>query len=150
MSQVQVELNINQLVGLFLAEIIRSRRTTIKRAAEICRRVVNLLGRIKSEAEVLLMLEDIERDFEEVAILKQALNFGYSPSDTRVYEDEIKIYVARLFERDIVGSAQFLQDAAEDSATIQHLCIKYPEFCRFLLTSTDKKELMKAFVSPAA
>jgi hypothetical protein len=131
-------LNLNKLIALFLAETIRSRRTSLSRAAEISSQVVSRLPSISSEDQALAMLTEIEKDFEEVTDLKQALHFGYEPSEMKVYEGEIKNYASKIFEHDIQASNAFLQDAALPGMTIQQLCLKYPDFCRFLLSSPDK------------
>jgi hypothetical protein len=124
--------NFSNLVALFLAEAIRSRRTSLPRAAEISHRVVSSLGKLKSESQTLELLTNIEKDFEEVASLKQALHFGYHNSDVKVYETEIRDYASRIFAADINLSNAFLQDAARPGMTIQQLCLKYPDFCKFL------------------
>ena len=131
-------LDLNKLVALFLAEAIRSRRTSLPRAAEISHRVVQRLPKMNNENDALLMLTDIEKDFEEVTALKQAMRFGYQPSEIKVYESEIKEYASKVFEKDIQASTAFLQDAAEPGMTIQQLCLKYPQFCNFLYSKPDK------------
>ena len=124
--------NFNQLVALFLSEAIRTRRTSLTRAAEISQRVVSRLPFLRSESGALAMLTDIEKDFEEISVLKKALHFGYEASDIKVYEKEIKDYASEIFVRDIPASSQFLQDASDKQMTIQQLCLKYPGFCDYL------------------
>jgi hypothetical protein len=130
--------NLNQLIALFLAEAIRSRRTSLARAAEISRRVVSRLPQTTTEGQALAMLTEIEKDFQEVSSLKQALHFGHETSDIKTYEEEIRAYASRVFERDINSSNAFLQDAALPGVSIQQLCLKYPDFCDYLFSSSDK------------
>ena len=134
--------NLNRLVALFLAEAIRSRRTSLPRAAEISHRVVSRLKLLNSENQVLAFLGEIEKDFQEVSALKQALHFGYHPSEIKVYEAEIKDFASRAFTKDIHLSNAFLQDAAKAGMTIQELCVKYPEFCEFLESSPEKARVL--------
>jgi hypothetical protein len=134
--------NFTNLVALFLAEAVRSRRTSLPRAAEISHRVVSSMGKLNSEGQALELLTDIEKDFEEVASLKQALHFGYHSSDVKVYETEIRDYASKIFSRDINLSNAFLQDAASPGATIQQLCLKYPNFCEYLSSFPDKAGLL--------
>jgi hypothetical protein len=134
--------NFNNLVALFLAEAIRSRRTSLARAAEISRRVISRLGSMDSEDSALAMLTEIEKDFEEVTTLKQALHFGYQDTEIKTFEPEIKEFAARIFAQDLSLSGNFLQDAARPEMTIQELCIKYPKFCDFLYSSSDKAQLL--------
>ena len=136
---------LNNLVALFLAEAIRTRRTSLSRAAEILHRVTAGLKNWNSEEQVLAVLTNLEKDFEEVSILKQALHFGYHPSDVKVYEAEIKDYASKILSKDIGLSTRFLNEAAQSGATIQELCIKYPEFCDYLCTNSEKGELVKDF-----
>jgi hypothetical protein len=135
--------NLNNLVALFLAEAIRSKRTSLYRAAEISERVLNILPKIKSETDALSMLTEIESDFQEVTALKQALHFGYKASDIKIYEDEIKIFASKIFEKDITMSNTFLQDATKPGTNIQELCLKYPNFCNFLLNFSSKAPMLK-------
>lgn len=137
-------LNLNQMVALFLAEAIRSRRMSISRAAEISQRVVSNLPRVSSENEVLNMLTDISRDFDEVVVLKQALHFGHHPSDVKIFESEIKYYASEILENDIDASNAFLQYAAQPGMTIQQLFLKYPTFCQFLMSHPDKAEVLQS------
>jgi hypothetical protein len=85
-----------------------------------------------SEEATLKELTKIEREFEEVGQLKQALHFGYRPNDTKVFEQQIKDFASKAFVKDMAVSAAFLQDAAKPTMTVQELCLKYPEFCKFL------------------
>jgi len=130
---------------MFLAEVVRSRRTSLKRAAEISHRVLNFLPHMKNESEALSLLSEIEKDFEEVTVLKKALHFGYKNVDTKVFENEIKDFAAKIFVKDIGISASFLQDAARPDMDIQKLCLKYPEFCDYLLSDPQKQELLQGF-----
>jgi hypothetical protein len=132
----------NNLVALFLAEAIRSRRMSLARAAEISHRVVSHMDMLNSEDQALELLTNIEKDFEEVASLKQALHFGYRPSDVKIYETEIRDYASKIFAWDITLSNAFLQDAAKPGASIQELCLKYPEFCQYLCSFPDKAALL--------
>ena len=134
--------NFTQLVAYFLAEVLRSRRTSIRRAAEISRRVLHLLPKMHSEGEVLSALTEIEKEFDEVSTLKQALNFGYNASDIKVYEKEIKEYASKTLAHDMQLSSTFLAEAAAPNMTIQELCIKYPDFCRYLFTTSEKAQLL--------
>jgi len=132
------EYQLNQLIALFLAEIIRSRRTSLRRAAEISRFVVQRIHSIHSEPEALNMLTSIEKDFEEVVTLKQVLHFGYKKSNIKIYEQEIKEYAAEILVKNMVESSAFLQDASRKDITIQELCLKHPEFCEFFYRHSNK------------
>jgi hypothetical protein len=142
MTQASVNQTFNNLVALFLSEAIRSKRTSLDRAAEISHRVVSKLKFLNSEDQALELVTGIEKDFGEVSALKQALHFGYKASDVKVYEAEIRDYAAKFFLRDINFSNTFLQDAARHGATIQELCLKYPAFCDYLSQSSEKAELL--------
>ncbi len=132
----------SDLVAMFLAEAIRTRRTSLARAAEISQRVISRLASATSEISALKILTDIEKDFQEVFTLKQALHFGYEPSQVKVFEKEIKEYAARIFTQDLQRSNVFLQDASRPDMTIQQMCVKYPDFCSYLMTTSDKAGLL--------
>lgn len=138
--------NFNNLVTAFLAEALRSRRTSLPRAAEISQRVVANIKNCKNESDTLSMLTDIEKDFEEVKSLKQAVHFGYKEGDLKVFENEIKEYASSILSEDISLSAGFLKDAAMPDMTIQGLCIKHPKFFDFLLKTSDKAKLLPDLV----
>lgn len=135
----------NTIVSLFLSEIIRSRKTSIPRAAEISDHVLKAMERLRNdETEMLRLLDDLEKDFQEVAGLKKTLHFGRRQDDIRAYEREIREYAANLFKKDMICSAAFLRDAAQ-SRSIRDLCQEYPDFYEFLET-TDKAEVVRALV----
>ncbi len=113
----------------------------MSRAAEISSRVVSRLDSLNSENQALKMLTEIEKDFGEVYALKQALHFGYQPSEIKVYEAEIKEFASKALAKDIQLSNAFLQDATTQGTTIQKLCVKYPQFCNFLLVSSEQGHL---------
>ena len=125
-----------------MSEIIRSRRTTITRAAEISSLVLNKMDEIQSEKELLVLLNNLEKEFEEVLALKEALHFGHSSSDVKIYDKEIRQYAADHFIHDAAGSAAFLQVAGSPGLSIQELCLKYPEFCHYLLYNSDKSNML--------
>ncbi len=135
--------HLNYLIAIFIVEVIRSRRTNLRRAAEICSRVVGFLPQMRSENEALSLMTEIEKDFEEITVLKQALHFGYGDSDIKLYEHEIKEYAAEIFTKDMVASVSFLQDAARPEMDIQKLCLKYPDFCVYLLANNQKQPFLK-------
>ena len=132
----------NRIVSLFLAEELRSRRVSLARAAEISRRVLQNLGNIHSETDALNMLSDIEKDFEEVGVIKQALHFGHAQPDVKQYEQQIKEYASDLLKQDIESSATFLRDCSGPQADIQVLCVKYPKFCEYLSRNSDAVEAL--------
>ncbi len=134
-------LNLNELVALFLAETIRSRRTSLARAAEISQQVVDHLPSLKSEDQMLSALTEIEKDFQEVTALKQALHFGYHSSDIKVYEPEIRDFASNVFSVDMQKSAAFLADAAKPGMTIEKLCLQYPDFCHHLEKNSEKSSM---------
>jgi hypothetical protein len=134
-------LQFRQMAGMFLAEVIRSRRVSLRRAAEISHQVVIILPKISSEKDALALLTEVEKDFEEITVFKQALHFGYSDTDIRVYEREIKEYAAKIFTQDMPFSASFLQDASKQEMDIVKLCLKYPNFCEYLLKGPNKASL---------
>jgi len=129
--------NNNTLVALFLSEILRSRRTTVQRAAEISSQVLRVMHKVKNETELLNMLGNLETEFEEVGTLKQALHFGVSYSELKLFEPFVRQYAAELFKKDMEASTAFLKDAAAKDASIQQLCIKYPAFCQFLTSNPE-------------
>ncbi len=134
---------------MFLSEIIRSRRTSIRRAAEISSRVLYAIQTLKNEDEVLGFLADIEKEFEEFTVLKMALHFGYDPSDIVVYEQQVREFAAELFKQDMVMSSEFLQTAARPGATVQELCVKYPAFCSYLLSDSEVARQFSQVAQPA-
>jgi hypothetical protein len=137
------QIRFSNLVALFLSEVIRSRRTTVMRAAEISRRVVDRLQNLTTEEQALKLVTDLEREFEEVSSLKMALHFNYQASDVKVYEKEIKEFAAQFFALDMAFSVSFLNDASE-AKSVQELCLRYPNFCSFLLSDPQKAALVNA------
>lgn len=136
---------LRNLISLFLCELLRSRKISLSRAAEVAYGVIEKLSEITNESEALSFLGSLEKDYEEVLALKQALHFGYKEEDVHVYEKEIREYAASLFDSNMVVSSSFLHDAADPRATIQTLCLKYPDFCTYLIASSDKGDVFKKY-----
>jgi hypothetical protein len=132
----------SQLVALFLSEILRSRKTSLKRIAEIASLVVEKMKNQNSETEVLKIITDIQKDFEEVSILKQTLHFGYGKLEAAAFEREIKEYASLVFSYNLAESAEFLQEASKGNANIQELCLKYPKFCSYLVKNSEKGDII--------
>ena len=53
-------------VSLFLAEMLRTRSITLRRAADIAEQVINNINLIEGEADFLRLIKDLSRDFEEL------------------------------------------------------------------------------------
>lgn len=70
------------------------------------------------------------------------MHFGTYTSDIKIFEQEIKEYASRIFQKDISQSSAFLQDAASQDSSIEKLCLKYPDFCQYLVDYSDKAELL--------
>lgn len=143
MTEVLTQNNYVKLIAFFLSEIVRSRRTSIRRAAEISQSVINNMDVFTSEELVLTWVTRLEKDFEEIGDYKKALHFNFDSSSISVYEDEVKQFAAWLFENDMARSAQFLKDASDRQVNIQQLCIKHPDFCDYLLQHTDKGVILQ-------
>ncbi len=134
-----------KIVGLFLAEIIRSRNTTVTRAAEISSQVMRAMEKLRDdEVAMLHLLGELEKDFQQVVALKQTLRFGHEDNQIREFDKEIREYASELFKISMVISAGFLRDAAE-STSIEKLCKQHPDFTDFLLTKTDKAPIARQF-----
>ncbi len=134
-----------KIVSLFLSEIIRSRNTTVTRAAEISSQVMRAMEKLRDdEVAMLNLLGQLERDFQEVIALKQTLHFGHEDNQIQAFDKEIREYASELFKVSMVISAGFLRDAAE-SPSIEHLCKHHPDFTDFLLTKTDKAAIARQF-----
>lgn len=129
---------------MFFSEVIRSRKITIARAAELSGAIIDAYKTVQDETQLLEVLSELEKDFDEVFMLKEALQFGQTLSETKIYEKEIREYAADLFARDMVLSAAFLQDARQPGATIQQLCLKYPYFSNFLASRAVVHEMAPA------
>jgi hypothetical protein len=84
------------------------------------------------EGEMLDLLRQLEKDFQEAVALKQTLHVGHNGNEVRIFDKEIREYAANLFKTNMVVSAAFLRDAA-DSVSMGQLCRQYPEFHQFLV-----------------
>lgn len=120
------------------------------RAAEISDRVIQLLPEMKSEADALSLLTEVEKDFEEMVVLKQALHFGYEETDVQLYEHDVKEYAAMVFAKDMALSVAFLHDAARPGMDIRSLCVKYPDFCQYLINDPNNSAFAGALKAQPA
>ena len=102
--------------------------------------VLQNMGKIQTEEQLLQLLNQLEHDFEEVTALKDVLHFGHDNGEIKIYDHEIREFAANNFPHDAVSAAAFLQEAAQSGMVIQTLCLKYPDFCHFLIYNSDKSE----------
>lgn len=115
-------------VCLFLAEQIRIRKITLKRAAEIAQKVVAHMNLLDTEHDFLQLIKELTKDFDELVKLEEHVFLHAKMSERNDMEHHVKDFVVSILSRDSKLALQILTDATADGADYQKLLEKFPEF----------------------
>lgn len=121
-------------VCLFLAELLRTRKITLQRAAEIAEKVVQNINLIDSEAQFLTLIKDLTAEFTELFYLGERIHMHLGMSQRLLMESQVREFVINFLTRDIALAFNVLQEAVKDSVQTNDLCVKFPPFRQFIET----------------
>ena len=119
-------------VCYFLAELLRTRNITLRRAAEIAQRVVQNINLIDSEEDFLKLIIQMEHDFEELADLEQRVHLGIHFNQRREIEYQVRTFVSEILPSNSEEALQILLEAIKDNINLVDLENKFPDFKRFV------------------
>ncbi|OGE74150.1 MAG: hypothetical protein A3I07_01785 [Candidatus Doudnabacteria bacterium RIFCSPLOWO2_02_FULL_42_9] len=119
-------------VALFLAELIRSRRIDLQRAADIAQKVVQNINLIDSESQFLEFVKELHRDFDELHALVDIVHMHVHMSARKDLENKVSMYVASIMPSDMGLAVKILEEAIVDGVTEEALCQKFPGFKEYV------------------
>lgn len=116
------------MLCLFLAEGIRTRKIALRRSAEIAEHVLRHINLLETEADFLMLVKELSKDFEELVPLEGKMLICQDLGVKRDLELLVKDYVVSILPTDSITALNILQDASTGKFTLELLQSKYPEF----------------------
>ncbi|MBX4187527.1 MAG: hypothetical protein KW793_00105 [Candidatus Doudnabacteria bacterium] len=117
-----------RMVCLFLAEGLRTRKISLKKAADIADKVLVHLNLLDSEMIFLKFVKELAHDFEELNILEKQIVYDQARSNRKKFEQEVKEFAIEKLNTDPSLAMAILADASQDGASAESITAKYPEF----------------------
>lgn len=121
-----------KIVCLFLAELLRTRKITLTRAAEICQKVTDNLNLVDSEEHFLSLVKQLSSDFEELFHLQALVNMHAAVSQRLDLEEKVRAFVISTLVQDSHLAMEILQEAVKVDIRLPDLCHKFPQFQKFI------------------
>lgn len=121
----------------FLSEMIRTRKISLTRAAEIAEKVVQNINLVNTEADFLKLVKELKWDFEELQNLEDRLNLSLKQNELKRMEDKVRDFVIQTMPHDPKLANDILQAAINEGATSDLLCAKFEPFKIFLENSHE-------------
>ncbi|OGE87678.1 MAG: hypothetical protein A3J07_03110 [Candidatus Doudnabacteria bacterium RIFCSPLOWO2_02_FULL_49_13] len=121
-------------ICLFLAELLRTRKISLKRAAEIAERVIQNINLIDSEAQFLGLIKELTSDFQELFNLNGRISFRIDVNKRLLMENQVREFVVSFLARDVKLALAVLEEAVKENAGVDNLYLKFPQFEEFIQT----------------
>ncbi|OGE79758.1 MAG: hypothetical protein A2660_02080 [Candidatus Doudnabacteria bacterium RIFCSPHIGHO2_01_FULL_45_18] len=119
-------------VSLFLAEMLRTRSITLRRAADIAEQVINNINLIEGEADFLRLIKDLSRDFEELHQLSGRIQMNGRSRQRQDLEQQVREFVITTMSADLKLASDVLQAAVGQDLVLDNLCLQFPQFKQFV------------------
>ncbi len=118
-------------VSLFLAELLRTRKINLKRAADIAQKVVQNINLIDTERHFLQFVKELASDFEELFPFEELVHLHIHSTDRRDLEHKVRLFVAHIMSSDQPQALNLLQESLRNDVTSAELYAKFPQFRQF-------------------
>lgn len=119
-------------VCLFLAEMLRTRNTSLERSAEIAAAVVEKLPTIESEAEFLEIVRTMEADFQELKVLEEDLAFHHQADARQKMEQLVREFAIGSLPGDPERAVVIMEESLKPGSTLASLREKFADFNEFV------------------
>ena len=119
-------------ICLFLAELLRTHRITLERAAEIAERVTQNINLIDSEEQFLGLVKTMTADFQELFNLGQRVDMHIGVNKRMAMENNVREFVITFLAKDATLALNVLQEAIKEHVGVNDLCARFPEFKQFI------------------
>lgn len=121
-----------RMVCLFLAEGLRTRQVTLKRAVEITEKILQNINLMDTEQDYLSLVKELSADFEELSALETKMQFKRAAGERRQLETLAREYAINILPTDPGQALKILQEAAQDGMTLAQLESRNPQFSAYL------------------
>lgn len=120
------------MVCLFLAEGMRTRKISLKRAGEIAEKVLANINLIDTEEDFLKLIKELSKDFEELLMLENKVLKQRSLDMKRDMEVKVREFSIQVLPTNPKLALLILEKAAENDASLESLAQTFPEFAEYL------------------
>jgi hypothetical protein len=121
-----------KIVCLFLAELLRTRKITLMRAAEVCQKVTDNINLVDSEVHFLSLVKQLSADFEELTHLQTLANLHVQMSQRTDLEEKVRAFVISTLVQDPHQALEILQEAVKADIHLNDLVQRFPQFQQFI------------------
>jgi hypothetical protein len=128
-------------VCYFLAELLRTRKITLTRSAEIAQKVVDHINLIDSEEDFLRLIKEMTSDFEELFQLTERIHMNIKVDTRKDLDGQVREFVIRTLPQDTKLALDVLLSAIQQDAKVDDLCVKFPQFKEFLTTNHNERRI---------
>ena len=118
-------------VCMFLAEMLRTRKVSLSRSAEIAQKVVDNINLIDTEEDFLRLIKELTSDFEELFKLQKIVLLDVERSQRRDMEETVREYVINIMGTDARQALDVLVEAVKAESQLPQLCAKFPKLKEF-------------------
>jgi hypothetical protein len=115
-------------ISLFLAELLRTRKIDLERAAEIAQKVVENINLIDNENHFLQFVKELTLDFDELFPFEERVHMHLHVGERRDLERRVRSYAVHIMSTDLNQSLAILQEAIKDEINLDQLYSKFPQF----------------------
>jgi hypothetical protein len=119
-------------VSLFLAELLRTRKTSLARASEIAQKVLENINLIDTEQQFLEFVKVLTSDFEELHHLGEIFYMHVKISERQDLEQKVRVFVIHIMSQDLDLAAEVLKQAINENLSLNDLCARFPAFKDFI------------------
>ena len=116
----------------FLAELLRTRRISLERAADISQKMIDNINLLDSEHDFLQLTKTLAQDFEELIYLKERISLDIGVLKRKDLEDKVRQFVVNVLPNDTTLALNILEEAIKSDIELSELGKKFPEFGQFL------------------
>ena len=119
-------------VCMFLAEMLRTRKVSLARSAEIAQKVVDNINFIDTEEDFLRLIKERPSDYEELFKLQKIVLLDVERAERRDMEEVVREYVINIMGADARQALDVLVEAVKQEAQLPQLCTKFPKLKEFM------------------
>lgn len=125
-----------KMVCLFLAELLRTHKISLNRAAEIAQKVVENINLINNEKDFLGLISELNKDFEELFRLEDRVFFHIAVDERKQMESQVRSFVIQIISDDPKMALDIMMEAIKEESKLETLSVKFPKFNDFLSIKT--------------
>ena len=124
-----------KLVCLFLAEQLRTKKISLKRAADIAQKVMNNMNLLNTEHDFLRLIKELSKDFEELFTLGDRVFFWVQANERKSLEASVRTFAIEVIPKDPKLALDVMLEAIREEVKLEDLKQKFPLFSEYLQRS---------------